>query len=40
MKGLAKRFKRVGLRNFTHWRVRMLTYAGKPESTKPGTIVP
>ena len=42
MNGLAKRIKRVafGLRNFTHWRIRVLLYAGKPDWTKLATVTP
>jgi transposase len=42
MNGLAKRVKRVafGLRNFVHWRVRVLLYAGKPDWTKLATVTP
>ena len=39
---LAKRVKRVafGLTNWTHWRVRVLLYAGKPDWSKLATITP
>jgi hypothetical protein len=39
---LATRVKRVsfGLTNWTHWRVRVLLYAGKPDWSKPATITP
>ena len=40
--GLAKRVKRVafGITNWTHWRVRVLLYAGKPDWSKLTTITP
>ena len=40
--GLAKRIKRVafGLRNFVHWRIRVLLYAGKPDWSKLPTVTP
>ena len=40
--GLAKRIKRVafGLRNFVHWRIRVLLYAGKADWSKLATITP
>ena len=39
---LAKRVKRVafGITNWTHWRVRVLLYAGRPDWTKLATISP
>jgi transposase len=39
---LAKRIKRVafGITNWTHWRVRVLLYASKPDWTKLATITP
>ena len=39
---LTKRVKRVafGLTNWTHWRVRVLLYAGKPDWSKLPTITP
>ncbi len=39
---LAKRIKRVafGLTNWTHWRIRVLLYAGKPDWSKLATITP
>lgn len=39
---LAKRIKRVafGITNWTHWRVRILLYAGKPDWSKLATITP
>jgi len=39
---LAKRVKRVafGITNWTHWRVRVLLYAGKPDWSKLATITP
>jgi transposase len=39
---LAKRIKRVafGITNWTHWRVRVLLYAGKPDWSKLATITP
>ena len=39
---LAKRVKRVafGLTNWTHWRVRVLLYAGQPDWSKLATITP
>jgi transposase len=39
---LAKRVKRVafGITNWTHWRVRVLLYAGRPDRTKLATISP
>jgi transposase InsO family protein len=42
MNGLAKRVKRAafGLRNFTHWRIRVLLYAGKPDWSKLATVTP
>jgi transposase len=42
MNGLAKRIKRAafGLRNFVHWRIRVLLYAGKPDWTKLPTVTP
>ena len=42
MNGLAKRVKRVafGITNWTHWRVRVLLYAGRPDWTKLATITP
>jgi hypothetical protein len=42
MNGLAKRIKRIafGLRNFTHWRIRVLLYAGKPDWSKLPTVTP
>jgi transposase len=38
--GLAKRIKRVafGITNWTHWRVRVLLYAGRPDWSKLATI--
>jgi transposase len=40
--GLAKRVKRVafGLTNWTHWRVRVLLYAGRPDWSKLTNITP
>jgi hypothetical protein len=40
--GLAKRVKRVafGITNWTHWRVRVLLYAGRPAWSKLATITP
>ena len=40
--GLAKRVKRVafGITNSTHWRVRVLLYAGHPDWSKLATITP
>jgi transposase len=40
--GLAKRIKRVafGITNWTHWRVRVLLYAGRPDWSKLATITP
>jgi hypothetical protein len=40
--GLAKRVKRVpfGITNWTHWRVRVLLYAGRPDWSKLATITP
>lgn len=42
MNGLAKRVKRVafGLRNFVHWRIRALLYAGRPDWSKLATVTP
>ena len=42
MNGLSKRIKRVafGLRNFVHWRIRVLLYAGKPDWSKLATVTP
>ena len=42
MNGLAKRIKRIafGLRNFVHWRIRVLLYAGKPDWSKLPTVTP
>lgn len=42
MNGLAKRVKRVafGLRNFVHWRIRVLLYAGKPDWSKLPFVTP
>jgi transposase len=42
MNGLAKRIKRIafGLRNFVHWRIRVLLYAGKPDWAKLATVTP
>ena len=42
MNGLAKRVKRVafGITNWTHWRVRVLLYAGRPDWTKLAAITP
>ena len=40
MNALAKRIKRVGLRNFVHWRIRVLLYAGKPDWSKLPTVTP
>jgi transposase len=39
---LAKRIKRVafGITNWTHWRIRVLLYAGRPDWTKLSTITP
>ena len=39
---LAKRVKRVafGITNWTHWRVRVLLYAGRPDWSKLATITP
>ncbi len=39
---LAKRIKRVafGLTNWTHWRIRVLLYAGRPDWSKLATITP
>jgi transposase len=39
---LAKRVKRVafGITNWTHWRVRVLLYAGRPDWSKLATIAP
>jgi len=39
---LAKRIKRVafGLTNWTHWRIRVLLYAGKPDWSKLATVTP
>jgi transposase len=39
---LAKRIKRVafGITNWTHWRVRVLLYAGRPDWSKLATITP
>jgi transposase len=39
---LAKRIKRVafGITNWTHWRIRILLYAGRPDWTKLATITP
>ena len=39
---LAKRIKCVafGITNWTHWRVRVLLYAGKPDWSKLATITP
>ena len=39
---LAKRIKRVafGITNWTHWRVRVLLYAGRPDWSKLATISP
>jgi hypothetical protein len=39
---LAKRIKRVafGLTKWTHWRVRVLLYAGRPDWSKLATITP
>ena len=40
--GIAKRVKRVAfsLTNWTHWRVRVLLYAGRPDWSKLATITP
>ncbi|CAN5493217.1 hypothetical protein BH23ACT6_BH23ACT6_28040 [soil metagenome] len=37
-----ERIKRVafGLRNFVHWRIRVLLYVGKPDWTKLATVDP
>ena len=42
MNALSKRIKRVafGLRNFAHWRIRVLLYAGRPDWTKLPTVTP
>ena len=38
---LAKRAKRdLGITNWTHWRVRVLLYAGKPDWSKLPHISP
>jgi len=39
---LAKRIKRVafGMTNWTHWRIRVLLYAGRPNWSKLATITP
>ena len=39
---LTKRIKRVafGLTNWTHWRIRVLLYAGEPDWSKLSTVTP
>ena len=42
MNALCKRIKRIafGMTNFTHWRIRVLLYAGKPDWSNLPTAVP
>ena len=40
--GGSKRIKRIafGMTNFTHWRIRVLLYAGRPDWSKLPTAIP
>ena len=42
MNALCKRIKRIafGMTNFTHWRIRVLLYAGRPDWSKLATVIP